>query len=361
MLQGLTWDHPRGYLPLDAIAASFADPAVRWERQSLDGFESAPIADLARRYDLLVIDHPGVADAVEAEALYPLDELLGADELAAICAASVGESGTSYAFRGRTWAVPIDAAAQVCAYRADLLSGMVPGTWSEIVALSTDIPVGLCLGGPHALLALLALIAAQGVRPWPFSDAAVDAALSAWPILLTLTANAPDPTLLLADPIQVLEAMSTSDRVALCPLVYGYVTYAGDRARPLMFADAPRWSVGSPIIGSVLGGTGLAVSATCSALDDVRRYLRLITSDEAQEQLIPQGGGQPASRAAWRRGSAFFSRTRETVEQAWVRPRRPGWVAAQAAASEAIRSGLLGEQAANVVVGTVHSIMRSVA
>ena len=62
-LRGLTWDHPRGYLVLDALAAA-ADPggpdqrgpdggdadagySVRWERQPLEDFESRPLRTLA--------------------------------------------------------------------------------------------------------------------------------------------------------------------------------------------------------------------------------------------------------------------------------------------------------------------------
>jgi hypothetical protein len=67
-LRGITWDHPRGYAALtelerldaNADARYGAVPApLAWDRQPLAGFESQPIADLAGRYDLLVIDHPG--------------------------------------------------------------------------------------------------------------------------------------------------------------------------------------------------------------------------------------------------------------------------------------------------------------
>ena len=57
-LVGITWDHPRGYAALAELerldaAADIrygAVPApVTWDRQSLTGFESRPITDLARR------------------------------------------------------------------------------------------------------------------------------------------------------------------------------------------------------------------------------------------------------------------------------------------------------------------------
>jgi multiple sugar transport system substrate-binding protein len=58
ILRGLTWDHPRGYVVLDALAAD-GDSVVRWDRQPLEGFESRPLRTLADGYDLVVIDHPG--------------------------------------------------------------------------------------------------------------------------------------------------------------------------------------------------------------------------------------------------------------------------------------------------------------
>ena len=69
LLQGITWDHPRGYRGLEAATAAYAAvvPEVRvtWDRHSLHHFESHPIEDLAAKYDLIVLDHPsmGIKDA----------------------------------------------------------------------------------------------------------------------------------------------------------------------------------------------------------------------------------------------------------------------------------------------------------
>lgn len=131
-LLGLTWDHPRGYAPLlrlarlDEAGTHRYGPAVgalRWERQSLEGFEAEPIALLAQRYDLLVVDHPGLGAAVESGCLVAMDELFGADELAGWRARTVGPSFDSYTLDGRTWALPLDAATQVAVARPDLLAG----------------------------------------------------------------------------------------------------------------------------------------------------------------------------------------------------------------------------------------------
>ena len=121
-LTGLTWDHPRGYLVLDALAGTLEpDVSVRWQRQPLEGFESRPLRTLADDFDLLVVDHPGLGEAVRDGALLPLDEVFSEPELAGWRTASVGASFDSYVLDGRPWALPLDAAAQVAVARPDLM------------------------------------------------------------------------------------------------------------------------------------------------------------------------------------------------------------------------------------------------
>src|SRR3546814_19706626 len=67
--RGLTWDHPRGYNALAAAAATRTDGELGWDKQPPEGFEAHPIADLCARYDLVVLDHPPVGDAVAAGCL----------------------------------------------------------------------------------------------------------------------------------------------------------------------------------------------------------------------------------------------------------------------------------------------------
>ena len=59
------------------------------------------------------------------------------------------------------------------------------------------------------------------------------------------------------NPIALLTAMSRDDAIALVPLVYGYVNYAGPLTgrHTVSFADAPLALPGGRR-GSVLGGTG---------------------------------------------------------------------------------------------------------
>ncbi|TIP82858.1 MAG: carbohydrate ABC transporter substrate-binding protein, partial [Mesorhizobium sp.] len=58
-LKGMTWSHPRGYNPMVACSALWKQRtgvAVEWDKRSLQDFESFPVEELARAYDLIVID-----------------------------------------------------------------------------------------------------------------------------------------------------------------------------------------------------------------------------------------------------------------------------------------------------------------
>lgn len=341
---GLTWDHPRGFAPLRAL-----DGPVRWERQPLEGFESHPIDDLADRFDLLVIDHPGIGAAADAGCLRPVDVILTPEDLTQRREGTVGASFDSYRYAGRQWALPIDAATQVLAVRPDLLDGPLPTTWPEVLERSRRVPTALPLAGPHALLAFLAVCVALGAEPAAEPTVLVDRETGTRALsIVSELVSAADDRSPAWNPIDVLEAMAATDAVALCPLVYGYVTYAGPRSdgrRAVRFVDAPRGATDAPI-GSVLGGTGIAVSRRTQITDELADYLRTLTSDAVQRDVIAANGGQPAARMAWRdpevdaAASGFFSATLASVESAWVRPRYRGYIAFQDRGSELVRDAV---------------------
>ena len=370
-LSGLTWDHPRGYRVLDALAGALEpDVSVHWQRQSLEGFESRPLRTLADDFDLLVVDHPGLGEAIGDGALLPLDEVFGEQELAAWRTASVGASYDSYVLDGRPWALPLDAAAQVAVARPDLMEAR-PASWEQACQAARSHPTTLCLGGPHALLMFSAICVAAGTAParddanagneeptrdhGPFvTDAAGAAALA---IMSDLLACA-DRELSQRNPIGVLDAMAAGTGPAYCPLVYGYVTYqrplGGEPGSSRLAAfDAPAGRGG---IGSVLGGTGLAITRSAIELGAAAALIRTLLSDEVQIGLYAELGGQSSARQAWQHpgadaaGGGFYRATLATVEQAWVRPRFAGYPEFQLAASAVLREGLLaGEPHAGLV------------
>jgi multiple sugar transport system substrate-binding protein len=339
--RGLTWDHPRGQHALLAAAdqARASGLEIAWDAQPLEGFESTPIAELAETYDLIVLDHPHLGEAVATDALRPLDPLLPDHLLDEWARVSVGPSFRSYRLDGRQWAVPLDAATQVAAYRTDLTEP-VPVTWDEVEQLSRRQPVALSLAGPHALLTFASICAALGEpldsgTPELIGD---QTANRAWELLTLIGARAPALTTHM-NPIALLSHMRDSDEVAYCPLVYGYVNYSGARLR---FADAPRVTPGGPV-GSTIGGTGLAFSRRCEPSRELLAHVAWLMSESAQLHFIPEHDGQPSRRDAWTSAalnhgtSDFYRGTLNTIDGSWVRPRGAGYISFQSAGAEVVR------------------------
>ena len=353
--RGLTWDHPRGYHALAAAAGTLDKAtdglAITWDRQPLEGFETHPIADLCARYDLIVLDHPHVGEAVACEGLIPLESLFDATEIASWGAAAIGRSLASYHYAGRHWALPLDAATQVMAVRPDLVDAPLPETWDEVLALAARAPVALSLAGPHAALSFQSIAAAiDGHAPRdPDRFVGEDTGRAVLAIMAPLAAATPDAVRRL-NPIGLLETMTQGDTVALCPLVYGYVNYT----QAIAFADVPVARPGGRR-GSTLGGTGIGISARTEVTPALLDHLRWLMSDTAQRGFIPVHDGQPSRRDAWAddavnaRHGDFYRNTARTIEQAYVRPRFDGAIAFQTVASALIRDGL--------TAGTSHAAM----
>ncbi len=302
---GLTWDHPRGHAALKRIAAEIA-PAqgvqIAWDVQPLQGFESSSIASLCADYDLVVLDHPHIGEAVRAACLQPIETLLGEAELSEVGRQMIGPCLESYRYAGSTWALPLDAAAQVMAYRADLLDAPPPATWSEIEVVARHGGVALSLAGPHAILCLMSIATALGEPP-ATHDARLlvseTVGVEAYRLLAAVNRNAA-PATAERDPIGILEHMACRDDVRLCPLIFGYVNYTrpGGACHAISFADAPAIAPGG-IPGSTLGGAGIGISSRCRVGPELLDHLRWLVGDGAQRDLIPRNDGQPSRRSAW--------------------------------------------------------------
>jgi multiple sugar transport system substrate-binding protein len=133
-----------------------------------------------------------------------------------------------------------------------------------------------------------------------------------------------------SDPIAISDRMAQSDEILFVPLMFGYSNYSrpGFRAHRLKFGNAPRGEQGH--IGSVLGGVGIALSALSPQRELAAGLARLLVSADVQSGLYVQSGGQPGHGSAWESRAAnelvdnFFFATRETMDQAFMRPRVPG-------------------------------------
>jgi multiple sugar transport system substrate-binding protein len=140
------------------------------------------------------------------------------------------------------------------------------------------------------------------------------------------------------DPIGIYEWMGRSaDAPAYSPFGYGYTNYsrAGYCAHPLVFADAPGFCDNGPR-GTVLGGTGIAVSARTRHPDIALDYAFWIAGADCQKGLFftqrrPAGQCRRLGRRGLQRHACrdFFRNTRATLESAWLRPRYDGYMGLQ--------------------------------
>ena len=349
--RGLTWDHPRGY---DALAEAErrvndeqSTPLIHWEKQPLEGFESAPIAYLAAAHDLIVLDHPHVGEAVAEKCLIPLEELYSPAQLSAWEQECVGPSLSSYHWAGKTWAVPLDVATQVVARRPDLIPA-APTTWKDMEGIAETLPVALSLAGPHAFLTLISMAASMGAKIGGSDLVAEEFAIPALAQMRRLVGRAPQGSAGL-NPIHLLETMANSDEIALAPLVFGYVTYARSGYAPhtLAFSDTPRAEGGR---GGVLGGTGIGFSRRATPTAELLAHVAWLMDARTQTEFFPKFGGQPSARAAWNDPSVnedrggFYQDTLATAETALLRPRFDGYIAFQTRAATQIRAALSSHQ-----------------
>ncbi|MEC3909254.1 extracellular solute-binding protein [Sphingobium sp. CR2-8] len=360
-MRGMTWDHPRGVDPLLAASRAWYNRTgqeIVWDRRSLQDFETYPVEELARQYDLIVIDHPHVGQVADAGCLAPLDTLCTATALAEIEAGSVGLSYPSYRWKGRQWALPIDAATQVQAWVPGRLAAPLRN-WDDVVALARAGALALPLRAPHSLMTLFSLCGLDAVPlnvdgPHLFPAQAA----TAYDRLAQL-ADLIDPIAYDQDPIAVLEVMgSAHSALAASPFIYGYVSYAQDGFRPtrIAFHDLPVTGAAGPA-GSALGGTGLAISASSACLADAAAFAQWVASGPVQTNLFAPSGGQPGHAQAWEDDGIngltadFYRATRATLDRAWLRPRHTGYMAFQQQASDRLNQALrTREDAASAIV-----------
>lgn len=338
-LRGITWDHPRGRKPLDGLVALYEathpGKTVAWEARSLQAFADYPLDRLARQYDLVVVDHPHIPLASEQGLLRPLDGAGYETQLAALSRQSVGASHASYAHDGHQYGLAIDAAAQVAAYRPDLITEP-PMSWEEVRAL---LKRGLVLwpGKPvDAMSSFLTLLAAKGAPVRPDREHLVeeDAALEVLAQLHELADHVPSACLK-ENPVEIAEQLVGCDDWVYAPFLFGYSNYSRRDFRPkrLAYVEAPLSEAG--FVGSCLGGAGIAVSSGSRNGPAAIELAFWLASAEVQTGSYYFHGGQPANVVAWDDAAVnqdclgFFKATRRTLEHASVRPRLTWWVELQ--------------------------------
>jgi multiple sugar transport system substrate-binding protein len=164
------------------------------------------------------------------------------------------------------------------------------------------------------------------------------------------------------NPIQVADALSAGERWVYCPLLFGYSNYSrvGFRSNRLRYIDIPAGPEG--VVGSLLGGAGIAVSASSSHRDEAVAHTFWLASAEVQAGPYFDGGGQPGNAIAWeddrlnRETLDFFRGTRATLEAAYLRPRHPRYIEVQDMLSPLVTKALAGEITAREALDRMNQV-----
>ena len=361
-LKGITWDHARGYDPLIASSELYYKEKgiqVDWQKRSLTNFGDQSLEALSKQFDLIIMDHPHVGVAEASQCLMPLNDLVPANILNELKISSAGPSFESYHYHEKQWALPIDAAMQCASYRADLMvNDSLPNTWEEVFALaktlaSKKLYIGMALCPTDCLCSFLSLTAQFGSPIRENNELLVEPSigLKALTMLRTMC-DVFHPKALDWNPIALYDYMAEQNDIAYSPLAFCYTNYsrAGFRKNILKYHTAPE------INNAVLGGAGIAITSSCSNVQEAAHYAAWISSDVVQSTIYVNTQGQPGNKIAWENKEAntitsdFFTNTMPSLTNAYLRPRYQGWPKFQTFIGETIHAYLLHDTAPELVL-----------
>lgn len=377
-LTGITWNHSRALPCLVATAQRWEEThsgvKISWHKRTLDEFGHANVADLASRFDLVVIDHPWIGFARQRDLFIDFREHLDAEYLLDLANNSTGASFSSYEWEDRLSALPIDGATPVASWRKDLLAaaGMPPPTtWRELIEFAGTGRVIMPGFPADVFLNLIMLIVSAGgticesLDEWAEASCVIEA-LERFRELASLL---PD-TVWQMNPIAVHENLADTNGglagAAYCPFAYGYHNYGrtGFADHVLEFGPPVKLADGIPL-RPVLGGTGIAVSKRCANPEAAIAYARYVADPLVQRTVYAHAGGQPADRRAWldadvnRLTNFFFASTLPAMERSIVRPRYDGFVDFQGQGGHPVVAYLRNGGNPTTVHETLNAIYRS--
>jgi multiple sugar transport system substrate-binding protein len=361
-LKGITWDHARGYDPL--IAASdlyFKEKGIQveWQKRSLTNFGDQSLEELSKQFDLIIMDHPHVGVGEVSQCLLPLNDLIDSSILNALKISSAGPSYESYNYQGKQWALPIDAAMQCASYRADLMHNeSLPSSWEEVFALAKTLAakklyIGMALCPTDCLCSFLSLTAQMGSPIQENNKLLVEPSIGLKALtMIRSMRDAFHPKALDWNPIALYDYMAEQNDIAYSPLAFCYTNYSriGFRKNILNYHTAPE------INNAVLGGAGIAITSSCSNVQEAAHYAAWICSDDVQSTIYVNTQGQPGNKTAWENKQAnaltnnFFASTMPSLTHAFVRPRYQGWPKFQTFLGETIHAYLLHDTAPALVL-----------
>lgn len=343
-LTGIAWDHSRALPPLVATAQRYEElhPGIRirWEKRSLHEFGHMPVDELARRFDLIVIDHPWAGFCFARNLVHDLAPRLTPAQKKELEMNTVGPCWESYLYEKQLLAIPIDAATPTPSYRPDLLARQgrkFPETWKELLVLA-DAGLAVMPGFSADLFlnwCMLAEALGGRIAEDPESLCGETAGRQAMEMLRRL-AEKMSPRIFEWNPIAIAERMTRGDEIAHCAFAYSYGNYCRPSfaERPIRYGSLPKLDDGRPL-RSIVGGTGIAVTRRCPDVAKALDYALFTGSASVQAGLYTLAGGQPSRREAWTDPSlekvtgGFFRDALPDQERCMIRPRYDGYVPLQ--------------------------------
>lgn len=338
-LRGMTWEHERGYRSVVESSKHYGElneeVEISWEFRSLQNFADQPLEVLAEQYDLLVIDHPHIPHAAQNGILANLRGVGFDDQLEILASQNVGKSHISYQHNGGQYGLASDAAAQVSAYRPDLIDS-VPKNWEEVLSLAETGKVIWPYKPVDSWSSLITVASGNGEEPMrnPGLFLTRKGLEEAFGTLKRLAQLVPEDNQFW-NPIEAADALAKGSKFQYCPLLFGYTNYSrvGYRENRIAYTNIPESTRG--LKGSLLGGAGITVSNFSRNRDHAIAFAFWLASAEVQEGVYYESGGQPGNSFAWESEKTnsdclnFFKNTRETLEGAYLRPREVDYIELQ--------------------------------
>lgn len=377
-LKGIAWDHPRGYEPLRAASKEFSklnpNVHINWDIRSLKEFGDMPIEDLIGQYDFITIDHPYMGQADANHLLLNLKNQLPQDILDIHAKESVGPSYQTYNFKDNLYALPIDAAALVAAYRNDILSDIgltnLPQNRKELIDFYKKLPsknkVAWALCPTDFWCVFLTLCAQKGGRNF-IENFTVNKQIG----MLALDEikkhlDYIHPESMKWNPIQILDRMGDGDEIVYAPYLFGYTNYSrkGYCKNLVHFTNSP--SNPQNNISTILGGVGLAISAKCKEVKTAVQFVNYVAGNDVQKGIYTKSAGQPGNLQAWKSQknndlcSNFFTSTLETMENAYVRPQHPLWNSFQEQGADLLHEGVLENIASDKLMKDLNELYQTI-
>jgi multiple sugar transport system substrate-binding protein len=371
VLKGITWDHARGYEPLVAASAQYEKKygtRIEWQKRSLSLFGDQSIEDLSKTFDLLILDHPHVGIMAQTGCVSPLDLFIGEDEIKALELSSGEPSFSSYLYKEKQWALPIDAALQTAAYREDLLNhNKLPQNWVQVFEMAgtlkkSNLKIGIALCPTDCLCSFLSLTAQLGSPIREGNKIMVDPKVGHETLkMLRRLRDLAHENSLDWNPIQLYDYMAEHADIAYSPLGFCYTNYSreGFRSALLSFANPPG------ISHAVLGGAGISVSSKSEHKQEAAKFAYWVCTEEVQNGIYVLSQGQPAHQKTWKDERAnrithnFFRQCIGGLQSAYIRPRYYGWPAFQQRMGEIIHGFLANDLDIDQVLGILEENYRA--